>query len=751
MTLTTVENPDKLNLKNCSGEPIHIIGKTQAHGVLISCDPQNFKITQVGKNVTKYFGVSIQELFDNNLSYLLGEDQVKELGKLLISQEPTVSQDVRINNKNFLMLAHYSGPNLILDFEPYQEVKNPFYFQKQLTLILDKFQSVKSVNQLCEAATVLTKKIFGYDRVMIYKFDAEWNGEVIAESKEEEMESWLGLHYPATDIPSQARQLFFKNRVRIIADVYYTAVPIIPELSPLSGEPLDISRSGLRAVSPIHIEYLKNMEVGASLTAAIIVKGQLWGLIACHHKTAKYLDFYQRESCRFLAQMFSTELSLQVNTVLINQVKHSESIRRQLVLQMKGESNVVKALSEENVKFTQLISCGGGAIFIKDRWQVIGITPKEEQLKGLLNFIKEQPKRHFLTRNLSSVFPEAKAYKKTASGVICLKISENTYIFWFKPEKIQEVSWGGNPKDKAYYNEKEQRLSPRHSFEKWTENLTGISEAWQETNKDMVRALRENISYIMLVQQQIEIAALNHQLMEANKELKLFSYGLSHDLRAPVNGMEGILTIFDEDHREELSEEAQMLLQMSRDLNQKMSILIDNILEYSRLNNTGELEVSNVDTSELIKEVLKFVNTKGSYPKTTLKIPSQLPVMQGDRIMLFQLWANLLNNALKYSAKKENPIVEVGTTIKNGKEVFYIKDNGIGIPPEFWKKIFEAFKRAVGGNYKGTGIGLAIVKKVIEKHNGEIWVESEPDQGTEFYFYLGAFNIGKSKENNKRF
>lgn len=738
MTQTSFKNYDKLDLQNCSREPIHIIGKTQAHGVLISCDPQNFKITQVGENVSDFFGVSPEELLGSNLSCLLGETQVKELGEQLNSKELSLSKDVRINETNFLMLTHYSGSSLILDFEPYYEVDDPYFFQKQLSLILNKFQEAKSVNQLCEAATLLTKKIFGYNRVMIYKFDEEWNGEVVAESKEEGMGSWLGLHYPATDIPEQARQLFLKTRVRIISDVNYSAVPITPELSPLTGEPLDISRSGLRAVSPIHIEYLKNMKVGASLTAAIIVKGKLWGLIACHHKTAKHLDFYQRESCRFLAQMFSTELSLHVNNTLISQVKHSESIRQQLVLQMKGESDVVKVLSEGEVNFTQLISCGGGAIFMKGHWKVVGITPEEKQLESLLDFIKEQPKSLFLTRNLSAVFPEAKAFKEAVSGVICLKISENTYIFWFKPEKIQEVNWGGNPQDKASYNEKEQRLSPRESFEKWTEKLTGVSEAWKKTDKEMVRALRENISYVMLLHQQMEIEALNTQLVETNNELKLFSYGLSHDLRAPVNGMEGILTIFDEEHREELSEEGQLLLKMSRDLNKNMSILIDNILEYSRLNNSGELEISRVDTSELIEEVLEFVNAKGSYPKTILNIQSQLPAMKGDRRVLFQLWANLLNNALKYSAEEENPRVEVGITIKKAREVFYIKDNGIGIPSEFLKKIFEAFKRAAGGDFKGTGVGLAIVKKVIEKHNGEIWVESELEKGSEFYFYLGT-------------
>lgn len=740
MPLTSLSNPDELDLENCSKEPIHIIGKTQAHGVLISCDPISLKITQAGKNTNTVFGMSSDEILGKELSYLLGKDQAKGLMDLL-SKELSTPHDVEINNTNFLVLAHYSGPNLILDFEPYQEVNNPYYFQKQLTLILNELQAVNTINQLCKSATHLTKKMFGHDRVMVYKFDEEWNGEVIAESKEEDMDSWLGLHYPATDIPAQSRELFLKTRVRIIVDVNYTAVPIIPELSPITGEPLDISCSCLRAVSPIHIEYLKNMKVGASLSAAIIVKGRLWGLIACHHRTAKHLDFYQRESCRFLTQMVSTELDLLENTFFLSEVKRSEVIRQQLVGQMNKESNLVTALTEGKVKFTELISCSGGAIFMNGAWKTIGLSPNEEQLESLLNFSTQQPESHFATRNLSVVFPEAKDYEETASGVICLKISKNIYIFWFRPEEIQEINWGGNPQNKAFFNEKEQRLSPRLSFEKWREELRGVSKPWQEPDKDIIRALRENISYVILVQQQKEIETLNTQLIEANKELEIFGFGLSHDLRAPVNGMDGILTILDEDHREELGEEGRELLQMCRDLNKKMNYLIDDILEYSRLNKIDGLEISGINTSELIEEVLKLVNAKGSYPKTTLKIQYDLPKMEGDRRMLFQLWANLLNNALKYSSKKENPKVEVGSTVKNGREVFYIKDNGIGIHPDFWKIIFETFKRAVGDEFKGTGVGLAIVKKVIEKHDGEIWLESAPGQGSEFYFYLGTKKI----------
>lgn len=738
MAPTPLKYPNRVNLDNCAKEPIHIIGKTQAHGVLVVCDPEKFTITQIGENSEEFLGVFYKGLLGKHLSELLGHEEVEVLRSSLTSEKKELlPRELKINGINFIFLAHLSSGNLILDLEPLKEVQDAFFFQRQLTGLLNRFQAGRSLEDLNQSAAELTKQMFGYDRVMIYKFDEEWNGEVIAESREEEMESWLGLHYPATDIPEQSRNLFLQHPVRIITEVAYTPVPIHPEFSPITGEPLDISRSELRAVSPIHIEYLENMGVGASLSAAIVVKGKLWGLIACHHRTKKHLDFYQRESCRFLAQMLSTEITLHEAGSIISRSELSENIRRQLVVQMNYQRDITKALCGETVKFTDLISCGGGALFLKDRWELCGNTPSRKQLENLLeNFIKEQPKSLFMTRNLSAIFPEAAAYKQIASGLLSLKISENKYIFWFRPEEVQVVNWGGNPQNKAFYNEEEQRLSPRKSFDKWSENLTGISKSWHELDRNIARSLRENVSHVLLVRQREEIEALNEKLMVANEELELFSYGLSHDLRAPIRGMEGFLTILEEDHGEELSVEGKKMLQMSRGLTDKMNNLIDNILEFSRLSHIDGLEIEEVDTHQVINEVLELFNVKGSYPETAFKIKSQLPKLQGDKRMLFQLWANLLGNSFKYSAEKESPQVEVGITVKNGKEVFFVKDNGIGIKREFHEKVFETFRRAVGSRFKGSGIGLAIVKKIVEKHGGEVWVESEPDKGSEFYFYL---------------
>lgn len=729
---SSLKYPVHVDLENCAKEPIHIIGKSQAHGVILVCDRHNLKILQAGENTLEFFGVSVDELLGNPLSYLLKEQLPQDH-----FEELNVPLEVSLNGKKFLILSHLSAESLVLDFEPLEAVQDAFFFQKQLTGILNKFQKARSLEELSGEATKLTRNMFGYDRVMIYRFDEEWNGEVIAESRRDDMDSWLGLRYPATDIPEQSREMFLKHRVRIIANVDYKPVPLRPEVSPLTGEPLDISRSSLRAVSPVHIEYLKNMGVGASLSAAIVVKGKLWGLVACHHKEEKHLDFYQRESCRFLAQMLSTEITLHETSSLLSRSEQAESIRRRLVVQMKYHDSIIEALNRDTVKFVELINCGGGAIFHIDEWELNGQTPTKEQLGNLLNnFIKKQPKSLFLTRNLSALFPEAKEYKEKASGLFSLKISENKYILWFKPEVVQVVTWGGNPQNKVFYNEKEQRLSPRKSFEKWSEKLTGFSESWHELDRNTARALRENISHVLLGRQRREIEALNEKLIEANKELELFSYGLSHDLRAPVRGMEGFLNILLEDHSEALGKEGLKYLEMSVGLTEKMNDLIDDILEYSRLGHINEIEKHKIDTTAIIEETFELFNLSANFPSTKVKVQPHLPNMWGNKRMLFQLWSNLLNNALKYSSQKEAPVVEIGAKEIGGRSAFYVKDNGIGVDPKLRKEIFETFRRAVGSRFKGTGIGLAIVKRIVEKHCGEVWVESEPGEGSVFYFYL---------------
>lgn len=375
--------PEKVDFTNCDREPIHIIGKSQAHGVIIVCESAGFSITHCSDNIEELLGFKVSELLNNSLEKLLPVDFCERI-RGVKAGEKLVLPETLIFKEEYFAIAHLSGGNYIIDLEPVGEKQNQVFFQGQLTRILNDLHTATSVSQLSQRAASLVKDLFDYDRVMLYRFDQEWNGEVVAEEKEQEMESWLGLHYPATDIPKPAREIFLKQGVRIISDVDYTPAIIVPANSVEGNSPVDLSRSELRGVSPIHIEYLQNMKVGASLTAAIILEGDLWGLLACHHNNSKFINYYQRQSMELLTQIFSNKLAVETTRFFLEKKRSSEEIRKKLVDQMKASVNFVEALLDPQNSFKDLLNASGGAIFSEGKVQLVGITPSEENVLQLV-------------------------------------------------------------------------------------------------------------------------------------------------------------------------------------------------------------------------------------------------------------------------------------------------------------------------------------------------------------------------------
>ena len=733
-----IEYPEQVDLSSCEKEPIHIIGATQSHGLLVACDIPNCRITQIGENAEEIIGIPYDTLLNQDLCELLGDEIAEVIQSKIDNSEVPEVVEVKFRNENFIVIPHFSGESLILDIEPLDENRRDHDAQKELTTLLNTLNASDTIDNLLKDAAKITRAIFGYDRVMIYQFDEDWNGDVVAEEKNEEMESWLGLRYPASDIPKQARQLFFKNRVRIISDVNYSPVKIIPYISPISNDPLDLSNSKLRAISPIHIEYLQNMGVGASLTAALISNGKLWGLIACHHNEAKYLHYYRRQTCEFLIQIISNELSSRNSINFLKNVETVDEVRQKLVDQIHYFKSIKKGLSAAELKITDLFECGGAAIVIDGKIKLVGKTPAKDQVKKLIKvLLGKRDENLFVTKNLIKVYPEAKDFTDTASGVLSIRMgqSDKDFVMWFRPEVIQNVSWGGDPHNKATFDEQKKRLTPRKSFSKWTEELKGVSEVWKEFEVGAAKKLSENISYVILANQKKKIDKLNAQITEAHKELELFSQGLSHDLKAPLRGVNGYAYILKEDHFADLNKEGRMAVDTILSSAEEMQDLIDNILSFAEVSNKN-INKNAISTETVVSDLIRSFNLQSNYPDTKIEIENGLPRMMGDKRMLTQVWSNLISNALKYSAYAENPKLEIGSFIENRRTIYFIKDNGIGFEPEFKEDIFELFTRRSGENYQGTGIGLAIVKRIIEKHGGSIWAESEPGKGSAFYFYV---------------
>ena len=730
--------PEKVDISNCEKEPIHIIGKSQAHGVIVACDKNTLKISQIGKNTYEYFGVAFNELLSEDLSVLIGETASKDFRDEIEKGEQLEVREFEINGSKFIAIPHISGESLIIDFEVSRDSLNPYKYQRELSRILNILGASETPEELCSDAAKITRNIFGYDRVMVYKFDEEWNGEVIAEEKEQNLESWLGLHYPASDIPRQSRELFMKHRVRIIGDVNYEPVPIEPELSPINGQPLDLSRSELRGVSPIHIEYLQNMKVGASLTAALISNGKLWGLLACHHYSSKIIDYYHRQTCDFLTQIFSNELTLKETNRYIHKLEEWGQIRDELVTQIESESKIKKGLTDKEVIFTDLMDCDGGALMLNNKLRLVGKTPSKKQVKHLIkDYLAEKEESVYFTKNLSKFYPPAHDFIDTGSGILSIKLgrSDHDFLIWFRPQVIQQVNWGGNPQDKVSYDESKKRITPRKSFEKWTQNLTGVSNAWLDYQISAASAIRESLGSIILEKQKLKIDKLNQQLVQAHDELELFSQGLSHDLKAPLRGIDGYAHILKEDHYNNLEKSGKKAVDTILSSTKEMGQLIDNILSFAGVSGQS-LDKQIFSVNHLLEDILETFNVSVNYPNTEIQTEEDMPRMMADKRMLTQVWSNLIVNALKYSEREENPKLEIGCFARDNKTVYFIKDNGIGFDPKYKEEIFDLFSRFSGNNFKGTGIGLAIVKKIIEKHNGEIWAESEAGKGSTFFFYV---------------
>jgi light-regulated signal transduction histidine kinase (bacteriophytochrome) len=731
-----LDGPGEVNITNCDREPIHIIPQSQAHGVILICNKLDFEITQCSRNIEEVLGFKFQDVLSRPLSAILPLEEVKKLQKNLSEENTLLPGEVSLNGSRFFMIPHISGDHLVLDIEPSGDSIDPIIFQEQLTKILNEIDETNSIAEMCQQAVSLVKYLFDYDRVMMYRFDEEWNGEVVAEVKEKELESWLGLNYPATDIPKPAREIFLKQGVRIISDVHYKASAIQPPVSPITNRPLNISKSELRGVSPIHIEYLKNMKVGASLTAAIILDGKLWGLLACHHSHPKFVNYHQRQSCKFLTQIFSNKLAQRTSDTFLKEREKSEKIRKELVSYLY--SDIAKALTFYNPGFTGIVNCGGGAVYYKGNLNLAGNTPKQEDVISLIfDFLNNKNERLFQSKNLSKHYAPAEKFKETASGILTVRIGEEDegFIMWFRPQSSNTVSWGGNPKKNGVVKDGIEYLSPRKSFERWTQEVSGVALNWEKYDLEAAMALQDSLTHFLVKKQKDEIEELNNSLSEANKELKTFSYSVSHDLRAPLRGIEGFANILSEEYSSKLDDFGQNALKSITTSVEKMDLLIEEILSYAKVGQT-ELVKQKFSLKELVEEIILTKDLEIQFPNAKISVGRNLPNIEADRRMISQLMNNLIGNALKYSSAKKQPVIEIGSMTKNSETVIFVKDNGIGFDPEQADKVFEIFSRLAGAAYQGSGVGLAIAKRVVEKHKGRIWVETVPGSGTTFFFSL---------------
>jgi two-component system, chemotaxis family, sensor kinase Cph1 len=762
MTSSTGTSTQPPDLTQYDRELARSPGSIQPHGVLFVLQEPQLTILQVSHNTFEFIGRHPQELLNQPLATVLDSQQLEMLQNFLLKDFESINPlKISIKKKKQLLtfdgIVHRHDGVLLLELETNQAKQNSnfFSFYHQTKSSIDQIQKASTLQQMSQVVVEEIRKVTGFDRVMIYRFDPQGAGVVMAEDKEDGLNTWLGLHYPAFDIPPEARELFMLNSLRLIPDVAQSPTPMVPIANPMTQRSLDLSKAILRSASPCHLEYLQNMGVKASMNISLICDRKLWGLIACHHYSSpKHLACEARTICEFLGQMMSLELGTKADHEDEEYKVKLQSLQPKFVQSLTQADNLITGLVQSSSNLLQLVSASGVAICWDDEITMIGQTPQLDKVQALLAWLEPQISNNiFYTHELPKLYPAAASFQASVSGVLALAISQarKTYILWFRPEVTQTVSWGGDPQQISTQEPGEPlRLSPRKSFELWQEIVRSTALPWKPCEIEAVADLRSIVVGVVL-RQADELARINVELERTNDELDAFAYIASHDLKEPLRGIHNYSSFLIEDYADILNEEGVAKLQTLMRLTQRMEDLINSLLHFSRLGRI-ELLLRDTDLNQIVRQVESVVKISQPDTPIAIDIPRPLPAIYCDPVQTNELFTNLISNAVKYNEQSEKR-VEIGylTTAELPEQnpfsktspsvlVLYVKDNGIGIREKHLASIFRIFKRLHGQSHYGggTGVGLTIAKKIVERHGGKIWVESTYGLGSTFYFTLAG-------------
>ncbi|MBD2777427.1 sensor histidine kinase [Iningainema tapete] len=757
--INNVELPS-INLTSLKEAPIHLSCRIQPHGVLFVLQEPDLKILQVSSNVYSFFGITPENLLQTKLEDLLDSFQVERIKAGLLEENiefinPTKIW-VRKKGDDYVVFDGVFHRNadgfMILELEPALTQENiPFLsFYHLARASINQLQETASLQDFCQIIVQEVRKVTGFDRVMLYKFDEDGHGCVLAEEKLATLESYLGLHYPESDIPKPARKLFVSNSIRLIPDTHSESQSLLPINNPVSERPVDLTNSIMRSAAPCHLEYLHNMGVGASLTISLIKEGKLWGLIACHHQTPKYVSYELRKACEFLGRLIFSEISAREETEDYDYRMRLTYIQSALIEHMSSEENFIDGLVKHQPNLLDLTSAQGAAVCFGDRCTCIGETPKEEDLNFLVQWLKNNVNEEvFYTDSLPQIYPDAERFKNVASGMLAIPISKRNYVLWFRPEVIQTVNWGGDPHKAFEVSQKDGnvRLCPRKSFELWKETVRLTSLPWQFVEVRAALELKKAIVNIVL-RQADELSQLVQDLERSNAELKKFAYVASHDLQEPLNQVTNYVQLLEMRYREALDEDAQEFITFAVEGVSLMQTLIDDVLAYSKVDMQA-IEFQLIEVETALERALSNLRKRISETGAVITY-DHLPTIMADRTQLMQLFQNLIGNAIKFKSDK-SPSIHVGATRLEDEWLFSVQDNSIGIDPQFSDRIFVIFQRLhTRDEYPGTGMGLAICKKIVECHRGRIWVESQLGEGATFYFTIPVGGRDRERRNGRK-
>ncbi|MDO9714095.1 ATP-binding protein [Paracraurococcus lichenis] len=728
----------------CDREPIHIPGSIQPHGHLLAFAGVDLGLMHASAAAEAVLSTSIATAFGQPIERILAGRPTEALrdglGRLPATGPMQFGRFRTASGAAFQAIGHRSPDGrAVLELEAEAEGDGP---GAEATLealypgVRDAFARLgraASVELLATTVAAAVRQITGFDRVLVYRFEPNWDGTVIAEDGNGRLPSYLGLRFPASDIPAQARHLYEVNPQRLIADADYVPVPI---RSAQLGPPLDLTFASLRSVSPVHLEYMRNMGTPASMSVSILRgDGRLWGLVSCHHAAPRRVSFAARNACDLVAQMFAVRVAAREEMAQAEARARLKGLEGRLLARMTAVGRLEDGLLAVPQNLLDLTGAAGAAVLTEGGCALAGYTPSEAEVRRIAAWLQERGVGEvFETSFLASLLPGAEALADTASGLLAVSVSRihPSFVLWFRPEVVRTVSWGGDPRKPA--EAAPDRLHPRRSFAVWAETVKQRSLPWGAAEIAAARDLRSAIVGVVLRTAE-ERAALTGRLEQVNRELAAFSYSVSHDLRAPFRHIVGFAELLREREGEKLSDRGRRYIDTIAQAAETAGRLVDALLNFSQMGRTALVPIE-FDPAVLVAEVRQALEPEQADRHIDWRI-APMPAIWADPAMLRQVFQNLLSNAMKYTRDRDPAVIEVGCATGEAEIEFHVRDNGAGFDMAYVHKLFGVFQRLHRAEeFEGVGIGLANVQRIVERHGGRIWAEGRLGEGAVFHFTL---------------